>query len=113
MVDHPRGDLSGMTSSMRTALTVLVSAALGSSASAADDAPEARFMSMTPEEVRAFEMEVMRQVADLALIPPVMNTNPLPDYDYDKLDYGMTIGIDRTPNGRLWACWVGGGDSPE
>ncbi len=102
-----------MTSSMRTALTVLVSAALGSSASAADDAPEARFMSMTPEEVRAFEMEVMRQVADLALIPPVMNTNPLPDYDYDKLDYGMTIGIDRTPNGRLWACWVGGGDSPE
>lgn len=23
----------------------------------------------------------------------------------------MTIGIERTPNGRLWACWVGGGDN--
>lgn len=49
--------------------------------------------------------------ADLALVPPVLNTNPLPEYDYDRLDYGMTIGIERTPNGRLWACWVGGGDN--
>ncbi|MCA8995296.1 MAG: exo-alpha-sialidase, partial [Planctomycetaceae bacterium] len=24
-----------------------------------------------------------------------------------------TIGIERTPGGRLWACWVAGGDSPE
>jgi len=49
--------------------------------------------------------------ADLALVPPLINTNPLPDYDYDRLDYGMTIGIERTPKGRLWACWVGGGDN--
>jgi hypothetical protein len=25
----------------------------------------------------------------------------------------MTIGIARTPKGRLWACWVAGGDSPK
>lgn len=50
-------------------------------------------------------------IADMALVPPVLNTSPLPDYDYDQLDYGMTIGIERTPNGRLWACWVGGGDN--
>jgi hypothetical protein len=25
----------------------------------------------------------------------------------------MTIGIERTPGGRLWACWVAGGDSPQ
>ena len=25
----------------------------------------------------------------------------------------MTIGIERTPGGRLWACWVAGGDSPK
>jgi len=55
----------------------------------------------------------MEKVADHALVPPVVNTSPLPDYDYDKLDYGMTIGIERTPGGRLWACWVAGGDSPD
>ena len=79
----------------------------------AEDAPEARFASMTQAQVRAFEIEMMEKVADLALIPPVPNTSPLPEYDYDRLDYGMTIGIERTPKGRLWACWVAGGDSPE
>ncbi|MCG6156476.1 family 16 glycoside hydrolase [Rubinisphaera margarita] len=55
----------------------------------------------------------MRRIADYALETPELNTSPLPEYDYDQLDYGMTIGIDRTPGGRLWACWVAGGDSPE
>lgn len=49
--------------------------------------------------------------ADPALVPPTLNTSPLPEYDYDRLDYGMTIGIERTPGGRIWACWVGGGDN--
>ncbi|MBX3398364.1 MAG: exo-alpha-sialidase [Gemmataceae bacterium] len=80
---------------------------------AAQEPPEARFERMTPKEVRAFELDLMRRIADLALVPPTLNTNPLPKYDYDKLDYGMTIGIDRTPKGRLWACWVAGGDSPK
>lgn len=43
--------------------------------------------------------------------PPVLNTSPLPRYANDRQDYGMTIGIERTPNGRLWACWVKGGDN--
>ncbi len=55
----------------------------------------------------------MEKIADLALVPPKLNTSPLPEYDYDRLDYGMTIGIERTPGGRLWACWVAGGDSPK
>ena len=55
----------------------------------------------------------MEKIADLALVPPKLNTSPLPEYDCDKLDYGMTIGIERTPGGRLWACWVAGGDSPK
>ncbi len=80
---------------------------------AAEDGPESKFGSLSPEEVRAFEIEVMEKVADLALIPPKVNTSPLPEYDYDRLDYGMTIGIERTPGGRLWACWVAGGDSPK
>ena len=68
---------------------------------------------MPPEEKRSHEIEVLEKIADLALVPPKLNTSPLPEYDYDKLDYGMTIGIERTPGGRLWACWVAGGDSPK
>jgi len=79
----------------------------------ADDVTDARFATMTPAEVQAYELDTLRRVADLALIPPVLNASPLPRYDYDKLDYGMTIGIERTPKGRLWACWVAGGDSPK
>lgn len=75
--------------------------------------PPPSFSAASPAEIRAYEQDVMRRVADLALIPPVPNTSPLPKYDYDKLDYGMTIGIERTPKGRLWACWVAGGDSPK
>lgn len=75
------------------------------SASAAEPNPETSLTKMSPAEVR--------RVADFALIPPVLNTSPVPQYDYDKLDYGMTIGIERTPKGRLWACWVAGGDSPK
>jgi hypothetical protein len=78
-----------------------------------EPAPEARFAAMTPEEIRAYEQDTLQRVADLSLIPPVINTNPLPKYDYDKLDYGMTIGIARTPGGRLWAAWIGGEDGPK
>lgn len=55
----------------------------------------------------------MEKIADHALVPPVVNTSPLPRYGYDRLDYGMTIGIERALRGRLWACWVAGGDSPK
>ncbi|MCC9607357.1 glycoside hydrolase [Blastopirellula sp. JC732] len=76
-------------------------------------AQEKDFANLTPAETRAFEIEVMEKIADLALIPPTLNTKPLPEYGLDKLDYGMTIGMSRTPGGRLWACWVAGGDSPK
>ncbi len=70
-------------------------------------------LALTPEQTRAFEIAVMEKIADLALIPPRLNTSPLPQYDYDQLDYGMTIGIARTPKGRLWAAWVAGEDGPK
>lgn len=82
-------------------------------ASAQQPTPEARFAAMSPDQLRAFEVGVMETIADLALIPPVLNTNPLPRYDYDQLDYGMTIGIARTNGGRIWACWVAGEDGPK
>ena len=82
--------------------------------------PESRFEEKTPAEIEAFERDVAanlktlsrREICDLALVPPILNTNPLPKFDYDQLDYGMTIGIARTPQGRIWACWVAGEDGP-
>ena len=88
-----------------TCTTLFALLALLVTAFAAGPNPETSLTKMSPAEVR--------RVADFALVPPVLNTSPLPQYDYDKLDYGMTIGIERTPKGRLWACWVAGGDSPK
>ncbi len=60
----------------------------------------------------AFPRGLLQQIADLTLIPPTINTNPLPEFDYPNLDYAMTLGIERTPGGRLWAAWVAGDDGP-
>lgn len=95
-----------------TLLVPLLVCLLTKPATGVDKTAEA-FAAMSPEEIAAYEKEVLRKVADLALIPPVMNTSPLPEFDYDQLDYGMTIGIERTPKGRLWAAWVAGGDDPK
>lgn len=38
-------------------------------------------------------------ITDLALQPSIIRTSALSDYD--RLDYGMIIDIERTPNGRL------------
>ena len=84
----------------RTLLLAIGTLSVTTHTLAADDGP-------TPN------VKAMEQMADLALVPPKMNTQPLPEYGYDRLDYGMTIGIERTPGGRLWACWVAGGDSPK
>lgn len=54
-----------------------------------------------------------QQRQDPGMELPVLNLNPLPKYAYEKLDYGMTIGIERTTKGRIWACWVGGGDNED
>jgi predicted neuraminidase len=51
-------------------------------------------------------------VLDLALEPPVVNTHPGPEYADAVRPGNMIIGVERTPGGRLWACWVGNGDSP-
>ena len=50
---------------------------------------------------------------DQGLVPPPINTSPLPEYDYGNLDYGMTIGIAQTQGGRIWAAWIGGGDNED
>jgi len=59
-------------------------------------------------------LELLRKIADLTLLPPKINTNPLPEFDDDRpgMNYAMTLGIERTPGGRLWNAWIGGGDGP-
>jgi len=76
-------------------------------------APKKETPQATPDQQRSIKIKAMEKIAEYSLIPPEMNTSPLPEYGYDKLDYGMTIGIERTSGGRLWACWVAGGDSPK
>lgn len=60
--------------------------------------------------IQAQQVVRYASVDDPALVPPVINTHPSKKYNAKNLDYGMTIGIERTPKGRIWACWVGGGD---
>lgn len=56
--------------------------------------------------------DLPQSVLDLSLEPPVINTRPGPEYDDQRRTGNMVIGIERTPQGRLWACWVGNGDNP-
>ena len=73
---------------------------------------EAKFQGMNQEEISHHEVKVMRQIADLALIPPEINTSPLPKYDYDMQDYVMALTIERTAKGRIWSAWIGDCDCP-
>ena len=50
---------------------------------------------------------------DPAMETPAVFVKDLSYYGYDKLDYAMTIGIEQTQKGRMWACWVGGGDNED
>jgi len=52
------------------------------------------------------------KLLDLSLEAPLINTQPGPEYDAAVRPGNMIIGMDRTPKGRIWAAWVGNGDSP-
>ena len=66
------------------------------------------------DKVRALERRAMEAVADLALVPPRLITAPVPaKYLAANEVWAMNNGAAITPKGRLWASWVGGGDSPE
>ena len=44
---------------------------------------------------------------------PRIHCAPPARYAMREQDYGMTIGVAVTRGGRLFACWVGGGDNPK
>lgn len=45
---------------------------------------------------------------DFALQPPPINTSPGPEYASWTRMYQAIPGIERAPNGRLWAIWTAG-----
>ena len=44
---------------------------------------------------------------------PVVNHHPQPRYAMKDQDYGMTVAVAATKGGRVFVCWVGGGDNPK
>lgn len=78
-----------------------------------DRAREREFYTITQDESTAHQIGLMRQIADLALIPPLVNTSPEAKYDYDQQGYVMALSNERTPKGRLWVAWIGGEDGPK
>ena len=66
---------------------------------------------VTSTDVEAVKNERYLNLLPLALQSVPMNTSPLPEYDYNRLDYALSEGIEVTPDGRLWVCWVAGGDN--
>jgi len=52
---------------------------------------------------------------DPAMDAPVVNTSPGPEYGDDTRRFQGIPGIERAPNGRLWATWYAGGpgEGPE
>jgi hypothetical protein len=56
----------------------------------------------------------MMNTLDAALIPPAINFSPGEKYDDNTRLFQGIPGIERAPNGRLWAAWYAGGpDEPD
>ena len=43
---------------------------------------------------------------------PRVNFDPFPTYAKKYLPFAMSAGMEVTPRGRLWTCWIGGEDGP-
>ncbi len=60
--------------------------------------------------------DLFRICDSLAMQPPVIRWMTRADrckYSVKNLDYAMTVGIERTPKGRIWNCFVAGGDDAD
>lgn len=53
------------------------------------------------------------QVVDARTEPPVIITDPGPEFQDGARPGAMIIGMDRTPKGRIWGCWTGTGDKQD
>ena len=62
---------------------------------------------------RLIKRSLFKACDSFAMEPPIIKKVTDKKYTRKILDYGMTIGIERTPKGRIWNCWVGGGDNAD
>ena len=76
-------------------------------------ADEIKFFSITKEAEDEYIRELFRNIANLALVPPKINTNPEPKYDLDQQTYVMSLTNEVTPKGRHWVAWIGNEDGPK
>jgi predicted neuraminidase len=53
----------------------------------------------------------IRDADDWTLRPSPVEPNPGPEHRPEVSDFTMSMGIERTPKGRLWVSWFGGDDS--
>lgn len=63
--------------------------------------------------VRSEEASQSQESRDAPLKTPKLITAPGPQYADENRDFNMNCGIAQTPGGRLWACWISGGDSDD
>lgn len=61
-------------------------------------------------DLALYEQYVMQHV-DSALVPPEIKSNPPLRFHPEVDDYTMSMGMARTPGGRIWLGWFGGGDN--
>jgi predicted neuraminidase len=60
-----------------------------------------------------FGEESLQTILNSVLTAPELMTEPEQKYDDTNRSYNMNCGIAQTSGGRLWACSISGGDSPD
>ena len=55
----------------------------------------------------------VHELDSLSMESPRIMSSFRAKYKIRNLDYGMTIGIEQTPGGRIWNCFVAGGDNED
>ena len=53
----------------------------------------------------------VREAGDWTLRPTPVQSNPGPEHRPEVSDFTMSMGVERTPGGRLWVSWFAGDDS--
>ena len=53
-----------------------------------------------------------QQLLNVIRQTPAVNFDPFPACSEKYLSFAMSAGLEITPGGRLWTCWIGGEDGP-